>query len=183
MSVNIIPFSALSKELINKDDRVIFGGTFDPVHEGHIRDIRLLLVYFSTVIVSVTGQNPWKPKELPPVDLELRHEMLRIVLAAENIQLGSSLNDLGVFIDTKDYIFACDKVQDISAQTLGRIYWAVAEDIAEGVEKWKNWSNLGVSTIVLPIIDKIHSIDIRANSLRIHKALESFVKKHHLYTN
>ena len=171
-NVSLIPVSSFDSSQLSKDDYVVFGGTFDPIHAGHVQAIRDLLGKFTQVIVAPTSQNPWKKDSATP--LNLRCEMLRLVLEAEGL--------MGVTIHTGGYVYAEELVKVLSANLPGTLYWGVGADIADSVSNWRNWESLGVTTIVVPIQIPTHSTDVREQRTPIHPAAAEFAKKHQLFT-
>lgn len=60
---------------------ILFGGTFDPVHNGHMRIARYASLKLNADVVFVPAKNPrWKK---PHASIEDRHNMLRIALKKE----------------------------------------------------------------------------------------------------
>ncbi|MCQ2792483.1 MAG: nicotinate (nicotinamide) nucleotide adenylyltransferase [Bacilli bacterium] len=60
---------------------ILFGGTFDPVHNGHLRIARYASLKLNADVVFVPAKNPrWKK---PHASIENRHNMLRIALKKE----------------------------------------------------------------------------------------------------
>ncbi len=173
-NVSLIPVSSFDSSTLSKDDYVVFGGTFDPIHAGHVQAIRDLLGKFARVIVAPTSQNPWKKDSATP--LKLRCEMLRLVLEAEKL-LGEA-----VTIRTTGYVYAEEVVQELRATLPGTLYWAVGADIADSVSNWRNWGNLGVTSVIVPIQVLTHSTEVREHRADIHPAAAEFAKKHQLFT-
>ncbi|MCQ2794623.1 MAG: nicotinate (nicotinamide) nucleotide adenylyltransferase [Bacilli bacterium] len=60
---------------------ILFGGTFDPVHNGHLRIARYASLKLNADVVFVPAKNPrWKK---PHASITDRHNMLRIALKKE----------------------------------------------------------------------------------------------------
>ncbi len=176
----ILPLANISRAQISPDDYVIFGGTFDPIHEGHLSVIRSSLELFSTVIVAATTENPWKPDKPTPV--ALRKEMIELVLVAESLPFTREFGGLGVSVYPFDYHYSEEIVHQLRTHTnRGTLYWAVGEDTAADVPRWRNWADLAVPVVVCPIQIELHSTAIRSGTGTLHPALTSFVSAHKLY--
>ena len=69
-----------------KFDVVIFGGTFDPIHVGHLKVAKLTLEYLKVdQIVFVPAGDPYlKSNKRKITNSELRLEMIRLALKDEN---------------------------------------------------------------------------------------------------
>ncbi|HQH28811.1 MAG TPA: adenylyltransferase/cytidyltransferase family protein, partial [Oligoflexia bacterium] len=139
------------------EDYVVFGGTFDPIHEGHVNAVRRLARLFPLVIVAPTSQNPWKLDQAQPVPFALRVAMIQLALDAEEMPHIRDLTDFGIAVADKEYIYAEDAVRYFRALRPGKLYWACGEDIAHTIQHWRNWETLGVTTIVVPIEIDTHS--------------------------
>lgn len=116
--------------MIATNSRAIFGGTFDPIHRGHIYLINELLKSgrFENVIVVPAG-NPWqRPTIAKSTD---RLEMARLALA-----------DLGVVIDDcevrrSEPSYAIDTVAELrAANPETRFTWVIGSDALVGLESW-----------------------------------------------
>lgn len=174
--------SAVSKSQIGADDFIVFGGTFDPIHEGHLSIIRSSLELFATVIIAATTENPWKSDK--PAPIALRKEMIERVLAAEALPLTSEFGGKGISIYPFDYQYSEEVVTELRSHTeRGTLYWAVGEDTAPDVPRWRNWALLDVPVIVCPIVIELHATAIRAGNSAVHPALTEFVTTHKLYTS
>ncbi|MCC6954258.1 MAG: adenylyltransferase/cytidyltransferase family protein [Deltaproteobacteria bacterium] len=176
----LIAVDALDASSIRDADYVVFGGTFDPPHLGHISVLRALLHRFQRVILAPTSQNPWKTDRATPI--ELRTRMLELILAAESIPLAGSLGDVGVSITTHPYVYSEELVAELRRRIPGKISWAVGEDSAESVSKWRNWDALEVQTIVCPVVIDDHAAEIREGSKSPHPSLVSLINEHGLYS-
>lgn len=158
----------------------IFGGTFDPPHEGHVTALRELLEKFSTVVIAVTAKNPWKAEQ--PNSLDLRREMLRLVALYEKLPLVAEFVSPGIFISDFAYTYAEEFVNHVRASYTAKLSWAVGEDIKDDVKKWRNWDKLNIGTVVVPIVIPIHATMVRGGTIPIHPALVDFARKNGLYS-
>jgi len=174
-----IDFNQFILSPILPDSVVIFGGTFDPIHQGHIQVIMQLLEKFETVVIAPTTQNPWKQEKA--TDLELRIAMIQLALRYEHINVTENIGASGAYITTTPYTFAVEVLALLRHQTSAPLFWAVAEDAKDSVASWKDWSEKGVTTIVLPITIDIHATRVRKGLETPHPALTNFIAKHQLY--
>lgn len=163
---------------VDANDEVVFGGTFDPIHAGHVTVIRALLEKFSRVLLAPTSQNPWKGASTP---IALRREMLSIVLQAESFQIAKTLRDPGVHLLSHDYEFSEELVAWLRPQIRGNLYWAVGEDSASHIERWRNWDTAGVPILILPVVIQVHADDIRRGKSVSHPAIRDFIEKNQLF--
>lgn len=164
----------------------IFGGTFDPVHRGHLRVIRMLLDRGDGLIVAPTAANPWKTA--PVASYEQRREMLRLALASESIAVSESPQRGAVWISNLPYIYSVEfleKIRNMSWFTgnLSDYYWAVGADQGEAWRDWKDWAEQGVAVVPFPVIVDEHSTDIRAGRVELLPALEYYTSINGLYTS
>ncbi len=160
---------------------VVFGGTFDPIHEGHISAIRNLLQQFDTVIVAPTERNPWK--ELPMTSLSKRVAMIELVLNAESLPFTFVSNELqpGLILSSITYVYAEELVQKFRHTFQGNLHWAIGEDQQESVERWRNWQTLQVPIVSVPIEIDIHSTAVRQGESLPHPAIRNFIDAEQLY--
>ena len=178
-SVSIISVTQIASIGICEPDYIVFGGTFDPFHEGHLTAIRAVSQFFKKIIIAPTEQNPWK--EDLPLSVHLRAEMARIVLASEKLPLVSSLGEDGIFVSEEKYTYSEEMVQILRALMPGRLFWLIGEDSKDSVQYWRNWSELDVTTIVAPVVINVHAEFIRTGKINLHSALVEFAKKNGLY--
>ncbi len=177
------PFSlillSMSKVIELKDlepklsETVIFGGSFDPVHQGHVSVVKLLVEKFNTVLIAPTAQNPWKERK--STSLELRLEMLELVMKAEGLEDQVELCQIE-YEFSEDLLLA---LRDGSEENYS--YWAIGEDSAKSVSKWRNWDSLKLTAVVAPIEIDIHSTEIRKGQETAHPALKEFIADQSLY--
>lgn len=159
--------------------RVVFGGTFDPPHEGHLSAITRLLQKFSRVILAPTSQNPWKERE--PTPLSVRCEMLAALCEWGHVAQAVAPSDPGVWICTHPYVYSADLVVWLREHDPAPIFWAVADDSAASVPSWRNWTPMEVPTLSLPITTDVHSTGVREGRHPAHESVRALIAQHGLY--
>ncbi len=181
--MEILRLSDFPLDRVLPDDYVVFGGTFDPIHEGHVTVLKRLLPIFGLVIVAPTKANPWKPE--PPTDFETRAEMIRRVLSYEKVALvnppSGEKGTSGVLIEEFSYAYSEELVDYLRQKFPGKLFWAAGEDSADSIKDWRNWKQKGVTTLVLPIEIHAHAALVRQGSALPHPAIADYVKTHKLY--
>ena len=175
----VIPFNQLHVDDIGRDGSVIFGGTFDPIHSGHMTVINRLRTLFPRVIIAPTGQNPWKEDTVTPY--AMRIQMIILMLEAERITYSEKLTDRGVVLYDSPYTYSVELLQEVRKKLSPPLWWAVGSDSAEGVTRWKEWDKKGVPVVSLPITLDVHATAIRTGVAQLHPALTSFASLNKLY--
>ena len=127
---SLLPLKQIKPGDIASEDYCVFGGTFDPIHQGHVSVIKQLTLHFRHILVAPTEKNPWK-NEQPPA-LSLRLEMIELVFSDENIDT----EQMGVELVPFPYVFSRDLVDYLRRVRPGNPWWAVGEDSAESVSRW-----------------------------------------------
>jgi cytidyltransferase-like protein len=163
-----------------EESAIIFGGTFDPIHSGHVQDIRSLMKLADRVYIAPTEQNPWK-KDIP-TSLENRIQMIRMVLQNENIPFSEDLrSNNGLILLTTPYVFAAELTRKLSSETDKTLFWAIGEDLAEHAPSWKDWSSHGIPFVILPLLKGTSSTLTRASKIPPHPAIIDYIKEKNLY--
>ena len=113
---------------------IIFGGTFDPVHNGHLRIAQKAAEKFSAKIIFVPNKAPrWKE---PLIDIKHRKAMLEIALKKADFDYEISTyeinkeDDINYSIDTIKY-FKNKYPND-------NLYFLIGADQVNQFEKWKD---------------------------------------------
>ena len=172
----------MAKTKVNDETIYVYGGSFDPPHEGHLSVIQSLLDQHRQVVVAPTVQNPFKVDKASP--LAIRMEMLEAALENFSIPYTKDLNKLSskcVYLSSFPYHFACDFVDWWRSFDSREIYWVVASDIAEEATSWKNWDAMKISKYVFQISNDISSSDIRKGLTAPMSGVAEVIKKHRLY--
>lgn len=119
----------------NSDKKIgVFGGTFDPIHNGHIH-IALFLIeqgYLDKVLFCPTKQNPLKTdKQQTQTSLAHREAMVSIVL--------SSLDHCQLIQESASSNFFVDTLKDIRQQNPNsKLFFIHGLDILESFHLWNN---------------------------------------------
>jgi cytidyltransferase-like protein len=159
---------------------IIFGGTFDPIHEGHIADIRYLSKNCESLIIAPTSQNPWKNNTA--TSLQTRIEMIKLVLNFEKLTFNELENySKGINIIDFPYVYSVDLIEKVREKQKGKIMWAIGEDLIESSKGWKDWNTKGVPFLVLPILNGFSGTSVRGNKILPHVALRKYVEINNLY--
>ena len=178
VQLNTTDFQALPNK---KDCSAIFGGTFDPIHEGHIQDIKFLASNMKQVFLAPTTQNPWKSAN--PTSLEHRIEMIKIALNYENIKFENFENhqNAPVKIITSPYTYSIDILDILKNSGEKNLLWAIGEDLKESAKKWKDWDTKGIPFLILPILNGYSATSVREKSIPPHPAIGEYIKNNILY--
>src|SRR5689334_19983851 len=105
--------------------RGIFGGTFDPVHLGHI-NLAIALkeqCFLDEVLFIPTGLSPFKEAAPPTVSYEHRLEMLKLAIAP--IQGLRVIDDE---LNRKIPSYTIDIVRKLSQENHGQLHLLLSDD-------------------------------------------------------
>lgn len=160
----------------------IFGGTFDPVHHGHLGVIKEIVPQSDMLILAPTSQNPFK--EDTGTSFEHRVRMLELFLEYEKLPYSKDISSASILLSEFPYEYAKDLVGWIRENIEGELTWVVGPDIADEVTTWKDWNLINVGIYVAKnYANNLHSSDIREATREMHPALVPYVEQHALYKN
>lgn len=180
MSVKtVLTLASCKNTQLPADAYVVFGGTFDPFHTGHLSVIRSLQSKFGTIIIAPTKQNPWKKRVAS--NFADRVKMIHLILSWEKINLAENIQCSGVSILDFEYIYAAEAARYLKNKRNGTIYWAVGAKDAETVSSWKDWKQLKITTISVPISVSVDASEIRSKRAPLHPAIRNYARIHRLY--
>lgn len=172
-----IRFEDIRSIEISPDDYIVFGGTFDPFHEEHLQIVKRLSSYFRKIFIAPTAQNVFKSDA--PTNYQDRLKMIELVLGYENLDFKKASSQITI-LDFQ-YQYAEEVVNKLRQERSGTLYWAVGEDIYDSLSSWRNWEELNLNVIAMPVIVSLHATDVRKNLKLLHPALINFVKEKKLY--
>lgn len=124
---------------------IIFGGTFDPIHNGHLRISEAASKKFSATVIFVPAKSPrWKEPEETP---NQRLDMLKIALKDAKFKYEicvfelSSKDEINYSIDTVKYLK--------SKHQNDNLYFLIGADQVNKFNEWKDAKELSkLATIV-----------------------------------
>ncbi len=166
---------------------VICGGTYNPVHEGHLWVVQKLLdeiheIENGLIVIATTFHNPWKG-DVQPADFELRLQMWEALLQDSGLPSSRFPKNGHIYISDFRYVYAADFIKWWRTNYSGSQTWVTSTDSA-GLEKnWKDWSELEVSMKVLPMHKDVHSTAIRKGSHPPAPAIRRIISQNRLYPN
>ena len=178
----------------------IYGGTFDPIHHGHLilaREARELFG-FEKVIFVLAAVSPFKAS--PAASTEMRSSMLRAAIEDEP---GFVVDDCELRRPPPSY--AIDTIEEIrTREGNAQLYYLIGEDNVPTLQKWHRLDELtqAVQFIVLdrtgappdhpyPIVHR--KIDISATEIRkrvasgksiryfVPQAVEEIIRRDKIY--
>ena len=158
---------ALANELLQPGMRVgLFGGSFNPVHEGHLHVARTAKerLQLDRVWWLVSPQNPLKSSD--DMDLHWRRMAGVMTLAAEP---GHVVSDVETRLESQ---YTIDLVRALQTRHPGvEFVWIMGADNLLGFHRWRGWKRL-METIPIAIIARPGSA-IRA---RLGKTAQRWAK-------
>ncbi len=111
----------------------IYGGTFDPVHEGHLNVAQSVLSKINLdVLYVVVARNPWMKKGKKITPYTHRFNMLGMVFEQEK--------KIKILVEgkEKEFSYSIDTVEDVEKKHPGaNMFLIVGEDVVCGFDKWK----------------------------------------------
>jgi nicotinate-nucleotide adenylyltransferase len=116
----------------------IFGGTFDPVHHGHLALARALRETFALESVHLipTGLPPHR--DAPPVTPQQRFDLVQLALAGET---GLLADDREVRRD--GYCYTVDTLSEIQSEyPQATLVWLIGADSFLNLVRWRRWREL-----------------------------------------
>ncbi len=127
-------------------DILLFGGSFDPVHNGHINILRETLKArsFDKVIVMPTGTPGHKASCRAPFEVRRHWSQLAFSPLGESIEISDYENRQ----EGKSYSYLT--VNHLKEEYPGaRIFFLIGEDSAKTMPTWRNWETLAKNTAFL----------------------------------
>ena len=122
---------------------VIFGGTFDPVHNGHIAIARCLRDELGAAqVLMIPAGQPWL-RDRPPIASPT--ERLRMVELATEHETGIEVSDVDVFREGTTY--SLDTIRDLREAHGNEFDYilAVGSDAAATLHRWHRYDELARS--------------------------------------
>lgn len=116
----------------------IFGGTFDPIHYGHITLAGIFMDTFKLEGVRLipTGLPPHRPP--PPVSPQQRADWVRLAIAGRP---GLSLDEREVRRD--GYCYTFDTLQELQQELPDHLLvWLIGADSLANLPQWHRWQAL-----------------------------------------
>lgn len=134
---------------------IIFGGTFDPIHNGHLRIAKAASVKYNAKVLFVPSKTPrWKN---PTESISNRLEMLKIALSdvgfpceIDDYEIKSN-NDINYSIDTVKYMK--------SKYPNDTLYFLIGFDQVNNFDKWKDSSELSKLVKIIYVNRNNYEVD------------------------
>jgi nicotinate-nucleotide adenylyltransferase len=136
----------------------IMGGTFNPVHSGHIAFIRAFTNQIDLDICYVipARRSPFRMNEPLAEDI---HRLNMLKLACEDIP-NTIVSDIE--IQREGFSFTIDTVADIQQlYPEAQIYLLIGEDQAHRFKEWKQWDEL-LSRVQLCIVQRTQEANMNS---------------------
>jgi len=143
---------------------VIFGGSFDPIHKGHIDIIRRLLCEFDKVIVVPNFMSPHK-KNHEYADAQHRLKMIEIALHEEGLS-GKNIELCTYEIDKEGTSYSIDTVRFLQEKNKNaQLYFCIGSENLAALDTWKSFDSLNklVKFFVIPRPNFCHKIPPNIN--------------------
>ena len=115
----------------------ILGGSFDPVHKGHLAISKIALKKFKLdrIYWLIAKKNPFKKKTHFSLDYRIKlakkgaknYKKIQVLYLEKKIKSSRSINLINYFINKKK---------------LNNIYFIIGSDILLELHKWKSWKKL-----------------------------------------
>ena len=143
---------------------VLYGGSFNPVHVGHVAFVRALLEAFADaqVLVIPTRVSPFK-RDVPQLPAELRMQMLRRALAGLS---RVSIQDLELHMPAPSFTMHTIVRLGFKYPT-ARLVWAMGSDAYEKFPDWYHARALLERTDLLIVSRAGHARDPAARGRQL----------------
>lgn len=133
----------------------ILGGTFDPIHIGHL--IAASSVYEALnldSIVFMPAGDPWQKRDRELSTGKQRLEMVKLAIANDSRFEASDIE-----INRSGPTYAIDTVREWkSANPEHELFWIVGSDALSGIPSWHEWEAF-VSEVTIVAVNRIGQSD------------------------
>lgn len=156
----------------------IYGGTFDPIHNGHLRVIvELLSKKIVDQIILIPAGEPRLRIEAPIADGQTRLEMCGLAIKDLPVELIEKVSVSDIEIKRSGPTYAIETVEELVSSTKSELsertdvelFWIIGSDAYANIDKWHRADELKemVSFIVIdrPGTDPNDGLDIDALDL------------------
>ena len=116
-------------------DMVIFGGTFDPIHHGHLI---VALAVAEALACPVTFMPAGRPPHKPAPEAGIPDRLAMLKLAVEGDEL-LAISDIEA---SRDACFTYDTVQELRLRGAARIRWVIGTDMLAYLPHWRRYREL-----------------------------------------
>lgn len=137
----------------------IFGGTFDPIHNGHLRVVvELISRKLVDQIILVPAGAPLLRDGAPQADSKIRLEMCKLALNDLPVGIKEKVSVSDIEVNRSGPSFAIDTVEEF-AKSGDELFWIIGSDAYAKIDKWHRAKELQdlVNFIVIDRPDKNHS--------------------------
>ena len=152
----------------------LFGGTFDPIHNGHLRVVvELISRKVVDQIILIPAGEPLLRENGPKVDAQTRLEMCKLAVndLPSGVKEKVSVSDIEIKRNGPSY--AIDTVEQL-AKSGDDLYWIIGSDAYAKIDKWHRSEELQEKVSFI-VIDRpgdnrdgldIDALDISATEIR-----------------
>jgi len=133
--------------LIAINNFAVFGGTFDPIHRGHLHLISTIVEKtiinartFDELLVIPSGE-PWM-REVPVASKEDRLEMVELAISELPHEISEHIRVSDIEIARTGPTYAIDTVLDLQADLDAKWTMIVGSDVLESLPKWRSFDEL-----------------------------------------
>lgn len=117
---------------------IIFGGTFDPIHNGHLQLAHNLSQTFNSKIIFLPVYNP-SHKELPQASPEKRIDMLKLAIGNNP---NFIINPLEINMKRSTYTYNTLSLIRTHVGDKETIFFIIGADSFVNFDSWHNWEEL-----------------------------------------
>ena len=118
----------------------LFGGSFDPVHSGHVGIAAKAIsdLMLDKLVVLPAATSPFKTSALPSLVPDLRLDLVKLAFAGmDKVSVDARELEKG------GVSYAIDTVREFAAENPGaELFFVIGEDSVEGLPRWKNYEEL-----------------------------------------
>jgi nicotinate-nucleotide adenylyltransferase len=177
----------------------LYGGTFDPIHNGHLRVVvELISRKIVDQIILIPAGQPLLRENSPSVEGATRFEMCKLAINDLPLGIREHVSVSDIEINRNGSSFAIDTVEQIESAENGmnELYWIIGSDAYSNIDKWHRTEELQ-NKISFIVIDRpgdsgdgidIGALDISATQIRsdsqlngISPSVRKFITERKLY--
>jgi len=177
----------------------IYGGTFDPIHNGHLRVITELInrKVVDSIILIPAGEP--QLREAPLASTSDRYEMCKLAVNDLPSVVKEKVSVSDIEIRRRGATYAIDTVEELEKiYKEAEIFWIIGSDAYANIDKWHRSAELQ-DKLSFIVIDRpggsgdgldISAIDISATEIRADKevhgvspSVRKFITERKLYAS